>query len=42
MGKKISPTKIIANLKCLLMLLKYIDHDKNAELTTQLVKHNVS
>ena len=43
MGKKISPTKIIATLKCLLiMLLKYIDHDKKAELNTQLVKHNVS
>ena len=40
MGKKISPTKIIATLKCLLMLL--IDHDKKAELNTQLVKHNVS
>jgi len=24
------------------MLLKYIDHDKKAELNTQLVKHNVS
>ena len=42
MGKKISLTKIIATLKCLLMLLKYIDHDKKAELNTQLVKHNVS